>query len=71
MKNWQDMIDVDFPPCTEKRHKNLKMQLAMLRIFRGCGARMGRIMTSEDVEERRQRAFRRNKDEDRNYSQFG
>lgn len=58
-KTWEEVVDVDFPPCTEVDERKLKAFFARIRLFRGCvRMQMGRLVTSEDVEERRKRVLR-------------
>jgi hypothetical protein len=59
-KTWEEVVDMDFPPCTEVDQKKLKASFAQIRLFRGCvRMQMGRLVTSQEIADRRRRILRR------------
>jgi hypothetical protein len=62
IRNWQDVTDLDYPPHSEIIEEDQKAAFKQTRRWsRGCGVRfmLGRISTSRELEERRQKAMKK------------
>lgn len=59
IKNWEDVVEEDFPHPKEITKEMVEAARRQTRYTAYCGARiaMGRILTTKEIEDRRQHAL--------------
>lgn len=59
-RNWEDIVDKDFPRIDIVTEKMQRAAFKQVRLMRGAiRLQMGRIPTTQEIEDRKRRAMRR------------